>query len=126
MFLDWNEVSELEYYSDKELDLGNILYQIYNCYLWKSANQESFPLTVIAKDEWSNFPQEFKQFEIISFEFSYGENEGEQVYRFVLKTPSKDYFEFEVFTSSWDGPEYSGPTPVYPKQTTIYVTKENY
>ena len=126
LLLDWNEITELQYYEDKEITVGCLLYQIYNCRLWNADHAKRLPLTVIVKDQWTEIPSEFKRFEIISFDKSYDENEGERNYRFVIKTQNKDYYEIINRDDSWDGPYHGKPVPVYPKQTTIYVTKENY
>lgn len=113
---------DLRYYSISELNLGTLLYEIWN------HNSEGIvtPFKVEFPDNFSEVPEEYREIEILELTREYGVEEGDQTVRFVFKTPMVDYFEFIIKLSSWDGPFYEGPTPVYPKQTTIYVKKEDY
>lgn len=116
---------ELEWHGIEEINLGMLLYQIWNCSLWDG--KTIIPFKITPKAEWTEIEEPFKSgFEIVEFSKTYGEEEGDRTLRFVLKTTSKDYFEFLVKLSSWEGPMHDGPTPVYPKQAIIYVKKEDY
>lgn len=122
MYLDVEkEVLELKYYSDLEINLGTLLYEINNC--WLRTNNSKLPIKVNTS-KWPNIDTKFTDFEIISVDRRFGKEEGEVNIRFVIKV-ADDYYEFYIFISSWDGPMHEGPTRVYPKQTIIYVTEEN-
>lgn len=130
MFLDFNNETDqkkldgLKYYNDNQICLGELLFQIYNSVV---GFENNLPLKVKPKASWDKIPEHFKsEFEIISFSWAHGEMEGDRTLRFILKLNPVYYYEFLIEESSWEGPVYKGPTTVYPKQTTIYVKKEEF